>query len=65
MIEFTQSDADDDFDDRYITLSKLSFIVLFNLVAAHSEINKAWGIIQPDNTYRAMWDLLCLLSIIY
>ncbi len=48
------SDADDDFDDRYI-----------HLIAAHSEINKAWGVIYPDATFKGVWDLFGLLFIIY
>lgn len=36
-----------------------------NIVAAHSEINKAWGVIYPDSTFKGLWDLLCLLFIIY
>lgn len=48
------SDADDDFDDRYI-----------HLIAAHSEINKAWGVIYPDATFKGIWDLFGLLFIIY
>ena len=52
--ELSASDADDDFDDRYI-----------HLIAAHSEINKAWGVIYPDSTFKGMWDLVCLISIVY
>lgn len=48
------SDADDDFDDRYI-----------HLIAAHSEINKAWGVIYPDSTFKGIWDLFGLVFIIY
>ena len=48
------SDADDDFDDRYI-----------HLIAAHSEINKAWGVIYPDATFKGIWDLFGLFFIIY
>jgi hyperpolarization activated cyclic nucleotide-gated potassium channel 2 len=55
MDELSQaSDADDDFDDRYI-----------HLIAAHSEINKAWGVIYPDSTFKGVWDLFVLLFIIY
>jgi hypothetical protein len=35
------------------------------IVAAHSEVNKAWGVLQPDHNYKAMWDMLCLFSILY
>ena len=52
--ELTDPDADDDFDDRYI-----------HLIAAHSEINKASGIISPDTTHKGIWDLICLVFIVY
>mmetsp|Transcript_26768 Transcript_26768/g.25790 ORF Transcript_26768/g.25790 Transcript_26768/m.25790 type:complete len:548 (+) Transcript_26768:611-2254(+) len=48
------SDADDDFDDRYI-----------HLIAAHSEINKAKFVIYPDATLKGVWDLVVLVFIIY
>ena len=35
------------------------------LVAAHSEINKAKGVIYPDATFKGVWDLVCLVFIIY
>jgi hyperpolarization activated cyclic nucleotide-gated potassium channel 2 len=35
------------------------------IVAAHSEINKAWGVIYPDSAFKGIWDLLCLVFIIY
>lgn len=50
----TSSDVDDDFDDRYI-----------HLIAAHSEINKAWGVLLPDQTMKALWDLVGLVAILY
>jgi Ion transport protein len=36
-----------------------------HLVAAHSEINKAWGVVYPDATFKGIWDLICLVLIIY
>lgn len=36
-----------------------------SLVAAHSEINKACGVIYPDHVFKGVWDLLCLVFIIY
>jgi hyperpolarization activated cyclic nucleotide-gated potassium channel 2 len=41
--------------------------MIFNhfIVAAHSEINKAWGVIYPDATFKGIWDLLGLIFIIY
>jgi hyperpolarization activated cyclic nucleotide-gated potassium channel 2 len=39
--------------------------MLHILVAAHSEINKARGVIYPDATLKGAWDLLCLFFIIY
>lgn len=36
-----------------------------HIVAAHSEINKAWGVIYPDSSFKGFWDLLCLMFIIY
>ena len=59
------SDADDDFDDRYIHLSKFFCVSNGFVVAAHSEINKTKGVIQPDSTFKGIWDLLCLMFIIY
>lgn len=38
---------------------------MIKIVAAHSEINKAWGVIYPDSSFKGIWDLLCLLFIIY
>ena len=38
---------------------------LYNIVADHSEINKARGVIYPDATFKGAWDLLCLFFIIY
>jgi hyperpolarization activated cyclic nucleotide-gated potassium channel 2 len=47
-------DHDDDFDDRYI-----------HLIAAHSDINKACGILYPDSTFKGVWDMSGLIFIIY
>lgn len=49
--------------DTYISVRYLN--ANSYLVAAHSEINKAWGVIYPDATFKGMWDLLGLLFIIY
>ena len=53
-LDMTSSDVDDDFDDRFI-----------HLIAAHSEINKAYGVFHPDQTPKAIWDVTCMLAIIY
>jgi len=48
------SEHEDDFDDRYI-----------HLIATHSDINKAWGVLYPDSTFKAIWDVTGLIFIIY
>jgi len=48
------SDHEDDFDDRYI-----------HLIATHSDINKAWGVLYPDSSLKAVWDIIGLIFIIY
>lgn len=48
------TEHEDDFDDRYI-----------HLIATHSDINKAWGVLYPDSTFKAVWDIVGLLFIIY
>jgi len=45
---------DDDFDDRFI-----------HLIAAHSEINKAHFVFNPDHTPKAIWDITSMFAIIY
>lgn len=40
-------------------------IIKSRIVAAHSEVNKAWGVLQPDHNYKAIWDMVCLFAILY